>query len=302
MRLSMSVAICTWNRAGLLSRTLDAMRRMRIPEGVSWEVLVVNNNCTDTTDEVLDGFADSLPVKRVSEKMPGLSHARNAAVANASGEYIVWTDDDVLVDEGWLEAYAWAFREFPEAAVFGGVVEPWFEGQPPPWVEKSWSAVSGAFATRDFGPEVLPLTDERLPFGANFAIRAKEQGSYPYDPRYGLVHGRIILGEETHVMRSIFREGGTGWWIPAAKVRHWIPRSRQTLSYIRKYYAGYGRYLAHRENPLSPPWFKKPRWLWRKALQAEAAYLGARMGSGPEVWMKKLVQASTYWGMIFDKV
>ena len=47
MPVSVSVVICTWNRAGLLDQTLARMRELHVPAGLAWELLVVNNNCTD---------------------------------------------------------------------------------------------------------------------------------------------------------------------------------------------------------------------------------------------------------------
>ena len=54
------------------------------------------------------------------ESRPGLSHARNRAIAEATGDYILWTDDDVTVCRDWLVAYADAFRKWPDAVGFGG--------------------------------------------------------------------------------------------------------------------------------------------------------------------------------------
>ena len=52
-----TVALCTWNRDKLLDKTLAGMNELRIPDGVTWEILVVNNNCTDDTDAVIERLA-----------------------------------------------------------------------------------------------------------------------------------------------------------------------------------------------------------------------------------------------------
>src|SRR4051812_4932182 len=111
--IRVTVAICTWNRSALLDRTLTSMRHLVIPEGVEWEILVVNNNCTDDTDDVLSRHFAGLPLRRVFEPRQGLSNARNAAIDVAAGELICWTDDDVLVDPGWLSAYVEAASRWP---------------------------------------------------------------------------------------------------------------------------------------------------------------------------------------------
>ena len=114
-----------------------------------WELLVVNNNCTDGTDEVIRTFQDRLPVRRVFEPRPGLSHARNRAIAEATGDYILWTDDDVTVCRDWLVVYTDAFRRWPDAAVFGGPIQPWFDGTPPAWLRQVYPTIAGVYAARD---------------------------------------------------------------------------------------------------------------------------------------------------------
>ena len=78
-----TVAICTWNRAKLLDQTLTEMRKLRIPPGIEWELLVVNNHCTDETDAVIARHRGALPIQRLFEPRQGLSNARNCAVSTA---------------------------------------------------------------------------------------------------------------------------------------------------------------------------------------------------------------------------
>lgn len=126
MTVSVSIAIWTWNRAKLLDQTLAAMRNLVGPPGVTWELLVVNNNCTDETDSVLVQDAARLPLQRLFEPTPGRSHARNTAVAHAQGDLMLWTDDDVPVDPQWLAAYVEAAKKVPDAAFFGVRIAPGF--------------------------------------------------------------------------------------------------------------------------------------------------------------------------------
>ena len=126
-----TVGICTWNRAHLLDQALTSMHKLRIPNGVEWELLIVNNNCTDDTDNVIAKHKAYLPVRRLFERQPAKSFALNHAIREARGEYILWTDDDALVDPGWVVAYSEAFNRWPNAAIFGGPVRPWFPCPPP---------------------------------------------------------------------------------------------------------------------------------------------------------------------------
>ena len=134
----LTIAICTWNRARLLDQTLTRMRDLRVPSGVNWELVVVNNNCTDDTDAVIARHAKHLPLRRLFESSPGKSFALNRAASEARGDFVVWTDDDVLVAPGWLAEYAAAMRRWPTASFFGGPSEPWFDASPPPWFRRVW--------------------------------------------------------------------------------------------------------------------------------------------------------------------
>src|SRR6185436_17449387 len=144
-----TVAICTWNRAELLRQTLEQMCALRIPAGVEWELIVVDNNCTDDTPQVVARFTDRLPVQRVVELRQGQSNARNRAMQVARGDLLVWTDDDVLVDEAWLSAYVAAAERWPLADFFGGLITPWFESDPPSWFQENARVLEGIMVTRD---------------------------------------------------------------------------------------------------------------------------------------------------------
>lgn len=301
--MMITVAICTWNRQELLDRTLLSLLGLELPDRLDWELLVVNNNCTDGTDAVIARYAERLPLRRVFVATPGLSNARNAALAEAAGDYLVWTDDDVQVEPGWLAAYARAFQRWPEAAVFGGPITPWFEGSPPAWLVAVWPRVANAYATRDLGPVEIPLDAQHLPFGANYAVRLPDHRRYLYDPELGRKGKQMVGGEETTLILAMLAAGSQGRWVPAARVRHFIPRARQNREYLRRYF--YGQGICHAQaNPAAGPalLFGIPRWLIRAALQAELGYRARLWAGSPANWIEHLTRASMYWGMLAETV
>ena len=237
----LSVVICTRDRAASLERTLESLvaaaQRMARP----WELVVVDNGSSDETPQVIASFADRLPVRGVREDAAGLSNARNAGVKQAQGEYIVWTDDDVVVDPGWLEGWAGGIEQAQDCAVFGGRALPVFEEPVQDWFVSNERHLQSLLAVRD-SREWTEVDVNHVPFGLNFAVRAVEQRAHPYDPELGVGPGRRLGGEEVAVIRAILREGGRGRWVWDALVRHMIPASRQSAAYIRRFYKaiGYG--------------------------------------------------------------
>jgi glucosyl-dolichyl phosphate glucuronosyltransferase len=240
-----SVVICTRNRYRQLETALSSIAASIIPPSLTWELIVVDNGSTDATPTTIEAFKVVLPVRRIFEPLAGLSNARNAGVAGAKGDYIVWTDDDVIVAPNWLAAFASAFRRYPDAAVFTGKVTPILLQPTPPWFASAVDTLADLLAKRDLGPEPLPLGVDAPFVGACFAVRALEQKQYSYNPDLGVAPGRRMGGEEIDVLNRIIASGKDAWWIPDAEVRHIIPASRQTFSYVLEYYESEGARSAY---------------------------------------------------------
>jgi glycosyltransferase involved in cell wall biosynthesis len=291
-----SVAICSWNRERLLRGTLASLAAAAPPRSLTWELLVILNNCDDNSLAVVDAFRERLPIVCEVEPWPGHSHARNRAVDIASGDFIVWTDDDVHVDRDWLCAYEDAFLRWPEASVFGGPIHPLFEGGIPSWLEKGLHFCDSAFATRSVpqGEAPIVLKGDDLPFGANFALRTSDQRRFRYDSRLGRRPGRwIVGGEELDVIRAILASGGTGRWVPRAVVRHVIPPERQTIRYLRSYFVGHGYVLAQTSSAGAR--HRRVRESLRDlgaVLSSEAKYRWLRATADPARWVPALVTAA----------
>lgn len=287
-----TVAICTWNRAAALRRALGSLALLEIPDGVRLELLVIDNGSSDDTPAVLSEHASALPLRSLAEPQPGLSHARNRAAAEARGELILWTDDDVEVEPAWLAAYAEASHRHPDASFFGGATLPRFEQPPPAWIAQSWEQLADTWAIRALPPEPAPIDPSRLPVGANFAIRAELQRRHAYDPRLGRRGGELMGGEETALMRELLADGRSGWWVPAARVHHAIPPERLTESYLRRIWFAQGR-----ERALIRGGAPRPRLrLLARALRAEARSRIARRLSHPAEWLRELERAQNRWG------
>ena len=231
MATSLTVVICTWNRARLLGQTLETFLRVRIPEGVSWELLVVNNNCTDDTDEVVRAYAGRLPLVLCHEPRPGKSNACNHAIARARGDILLWTDDDVMVEPDWVTENLKAFADHQAHLVFGKVL-PWWETAPPSWYSDQFD---GLFALLDYGPEPFVVTERRhQPYGVNMAMRREvfqELGGFTNE--VGMLKNTGGGCEDLEIFLRVLDRGLRVAYTPHAVIRHFIPRVRCTKAFYR---------------------------------------------------------------------
>jgi GT2 family glycosyltransferase len=119
---SLTVAICTKDRPENLARCLQSLLNLQAPAS-EWEILVIDNApSNERTKEIVASFPR---VRYVREAKPGLNFARNCALSSANGELLAYLDDDVVVDQKWLEGLMEAWAENPDAAAFTGLVLPY---------------------------------------------------------------------------------------------------------------------------------------------------------------------------------
>lgn len=112
-----TVAVITRNRADSLKRTLDAIKLLEYP---NYEVLVVDNESTDDSKEVIinSGF-----YYLFSKKNNGFAKSRQIAVDAAKGEYICWCDDDCIPNSDWILCFISCFSKDSQLSILGGAVQ-----------------------------------------------------------------------------------------------------------------------------------------------------------------------------------
>lgn len=253
----------------MLDATLAQLCKLRVPAGTDWELLVVNNACTDNTQEVIARYLSRLPLRSLFEQKQGISHARNRVMAEARSNLLLWIDDDVLVDEDWLAAYQRAANAWPDATYFGGTIEPLFESNPPAWILRNPELVAAPFAVRQFGNETRPLQKTELPYGANMGLRRDRVLGHSFPPLLGRVGSGMVRGEETDFIRQLMNRGDQGVWVGSARVKHIIPQERLTVQYMWNYFAGMGAAdVRRRGGPPGKRLFNMPRWIIRQHIQS----------------------------------
>jgi glycosyltransferase involved in cell wall biosynthesis len=239
MRTSASIIICTYNRASSLVETLETITQMDVPEGVEWEVLVVDNNSTDDTREAVARFiqAGHKDIRYLFEAKQGKAYALNHAIHNAHGEILAFTDDDALVGRQWLQLILDTFSELKPDCVGGKVVPVWLD-QRPDWLT---DRLLNVLAMLDLGESVHALDGKKgeMLYGVNFAFKKD------FFVKHGLFNTELCsrgAGNEDHeLFQRLQRSGGRAIYHPGIVVRHKVFPERMRKPYFRRWHYLVGR-------------------------------------------------------------
>lgn len=267
-----SVIISSYNRASQLSNALDALCTQQ--GGVSYEVVVVDNNSTDSTAAVVNSRRLLHPhLRYVFEPRQGLPFARNTGVMAAQASILAFTDDDVVVGPEWVSTIKRIFDAHPDIDMLGGRVRPIWPASVPAWVTPRQM---GPFALGERGDTPQRVNAENAApclVGANFAFRRTV-----FD-RVGLFDHGFVKSQDREIQLRLWRAGGTGLYCPELVIDVVIPAERLTKKYFRYWYGIYGVYhsrmglldIIDRDGRLVQPRGRRflgaPAFLYRRLLQ-----------------------------------
>jgi glycosyltransferase involved in cell wall biosynthesis len=240
--ISTSVILCTYNRSQSLAKALNSLAVQSFPAALAWEVLVVDNNSTDETRQVVQDFCRRYPgrFRYCFEPIHGLSHARNTGIGEARGEIVAFTDDDVIVESNWLLNLTASLRG-REWAGAGGKIVAANSFSPPRWLPLDGPQnLRGMLTLFDLGENAEELG--QAPFGANMAFRREMfeiYGNFRTD--LGRRPGSMMCNEDTEFGRRVMAAGERLRYEPSAVVYHPVPASRLTKEYFLTFSFNYGR-------------------------------------------------------------
>lgn len=261
-----SVIIATYNRDSILNQTLSHMALLDRC-GLSVEFVVVDNNSTDYTEQVIKGFSGRLPIRYLFEPKPGQNSARNLALAEAElGEIIVFTDDDIKPAKNWFKAISSVSRRRNECNIFGGRIYPiWPQGNLPKWTRIRFIQELG-FAAHDYDNNECFYSRGEYPSSGNFWVRRKvfEDGRR-FDVAIEWSSENQIMATETMFLRKLTEQGEKILHCPDAVVGHKVTAEQLTAAYLIKRAYSWGRGMAHIRSLCRPELFRKSPALWRFA-------------------------------------
>ena len=272
-----SVLIPTYNRAAVLQQTLEAMFALD-REDLDCDFVIIDNNSTDSTIQVVSSYKLRLPLTYMKEPRPGKNCALNKALReHPMRDIVVFSDDDVTPDKDWLQQIISSTRRWPEISVFGGRVEvKWPNDEQPGWAVADWIKAMG-YSQHHLGDSETLYTPPACPFGPNFWVRKTVFEKLPlFDETIGPRPTNRIIGSETSFLMALQRRGFRMLYYPLAQVQHRILSTECAIPALRRRGYRFGRgqvklFGWHRRDR-----YVKSKVFWIIILLADYLYTSAR--------------------------
>lgn len=265
--MEITIILCTYNRCESLAKSLESIASLKLPESVEWEVLVVDNNSTDQTREVVEEFCRRYTgrFRYLFERQQGKSYALNAGIQEARADVLAFTDDDVTVEPTWLQNLTASLDKDGWVGA-GGRTLPERSFSAPRWLGLDTRYALGPLAILDLGTESCELTEP--PFGNNMAYRREVFEKYGgFRTELGPRPGSEIRSEDTEFGQRLLSAGERLRYEPSAIVYHAVPAKRIQKSYFLTWWFDKARAEIRESGvPTDTKWFIAgvPTYLFRR--------------------------------------
>jgi glycosyltransferase involved in cell wall biosynthesis len=241
--MKITAILCTYNRCRSLAKALDSLAASILSETIEWEVLVVDNNSSDQTKQVVEDICRRYPgrFRYLFESRQGKSYALNAGIRESRGEILAFVDDDVTVKPTWLQNLTSALHD-GQWGGSGGRILPAPGFSPPRWLalDGPRSLAGALYAYCDPGDVPGDLKDP--PYGANMAFRREMFAKYGgFRTDLGRSSGCLLSHEDTEFGRRLMAGGERLRYVPTAVVNHEIHQYRVRKEFFLEWWFGFGR-------------------------------------------------------------
>ncbi|AJY75714.1 glycosyltransferase [Paenibacillus beijingensis] len=238
--MKVTVAICTHNRAQDLGEAIQSGLDQPFGDG-ELEVIVIDNKSTDNTAQLVSAMQKTAGarLRYIMEPKLGLSVARNRAIKEARGEYILFLDDDAVASPQWARQIADIFESDPLIGCVGGKIDPIWQGEEPQWIPEEHR---GVYTILDFSQHVTEMKPPNIPYGANVAFRKSVfKEMQPFREDLGRVGTNLLSSEESELIARL-RQKYKVYYSPYASVQHKIAKERATKKWFlrRIFWQGVG--------------------------------------------------------------
>lgn len=218
---------------------------MKVSEGIPWEVILIDNASTDNTSEaalnLFKKYKQTIQYKILRQPVKGLSYARKMGIDNSQYEYIIFCDDDNMLNDDYVELSYRAMEDHPSAGAIGGESEAVIEGTKPEWFnkfEQNYSVGKQSEQTGDISMSPVSL------WGAGMVIRKTALNELFSNGFKSLLTDRrgskLTSGGDSELCYALRLAGWRIYYLPQLKLKHFISKERLEWSYLRKLNRGFG--------------------------------------------------------------
>lgn len=233
--LKASIVVCAHNAEARITETIRHLCTLKFDGAKpNFEIVIVDNASTDSTREkTLKAFHDhnyrEIGWKLVVEERPGLAYARRKGILEASGELVVFVDDDNWLEDDYLCRSIDHMERDPSVGVLGGASVPAFEGTQPTW----FYSYAPFFAVGVQGLRTGDITGRSYVWGAGMVIRRGLLAAfYSLNGELQLV-GRTkkeaLAGDDSEICKLYLLGGYKLAYDDGLTLRHFMPRRRMTI-------------------------------------------------------------------------
>jgi glycosyltransferase involved in cell wall biosynthesis len=245
-QLRISLVVCTYNRADILPRCLEAACAQTLAPK-EYEIVAVDNASTDNTAAIVRAIAKrgGTQIRYLYEPRKGLSHARNAGTLAARAPVVCYIDDDAIAARHLLFETVRVFDRHPGAGCVGGRIDLCLPPALPWWYSDLLAGYFSRF-TLGFDRVTQVVEMHQYPFGANISFRKSAlEAAGRFNASLGRIGKDFSGGEEIEAACKIARLGWGIYYTPFAAVQHCILPGRIRWEHIAKSAAAAGRNWAY---------------------------------------------------------
>lgn len=251
--MQLSVIICTYNREKYLPGLLESIANNTLVYS-QYELIVVDNNSTDSTAELYKAFAANHPkfnARYVLETEQGLSHARNRGIQEAQGEVVVYVDDDATIPPQYLATYYNFFAQHPECMAAGGPILPHYETAEPQWMSHYTRQLLTAYLYK--GKQAKLFKRNEFPGGGNAAYRkCVFDTTGLFNTQLGRKGNALGSAEEKDIFDKMRSKKMKIFYLPDAILYHIIPQHKLEEPYFNQLTYLIGKSERERTLAISP--------------------------------------------------
>ncbi len=300
-----TIAIPTYNRSRLLASTLESLFSLQVPCGLSVEIVVIDNNCTDDTAAVIQGAAprSPFPIRHIVEARQGLCYCRNRAIEEARYEHVVYFDDDVNVAPEWLLGYMDAVENYQADCVVGPVFPNFETAIPSLFTPRVVDSLTSYYSRKGDNVLLLPQESASEVPGCNFGVRksvAAQIGGFRCE--LDRVGKELLAGGDTEFGWRLGKYGKRIVYHPKCRIEHILTSEKLSKQYLRKRWYGGGvtRRLLHQYygRPLT---FRRRIRYTVGILRLCVGWLWARISKPEGIAFEKELQLRDVFGYLWGR-